>query len=83
MILSKYTDDPHYISPEEERRMELFERMEDDESLGELVESIRADRISQGLNPDTGKPASPTPHCEHCGCAAKNIAGGWALFCGC
>lgn len=55
--MNKYTDDPHYISPEEERRLELCERLEDDESFGEMVESIRADRISRGLNPDTGRPA--------------------------
>jgi len=54
--MNKYTDDPYYISPEEERRIELYERLEDDESFGEMVEQIRAERISKGLNPDTGKP---------------------------
>ena len=51
-----YDTDPYYISPEEERRLELLERLEDDESFAEMVERIRVDRISKGVNPDTGLP---------------------------
>jgi hypothetical protein len=53
-----YDTDPYYISPEEEGCLELFERLEDDESFVEMVEQIRADRISKGANPDTGLPDS-------------------------
>lgn len=55
-----YDTDPYYISPEEERRMELLERLEDDESFAEMVEQIRAERISKGVNPDTGLRDQPS-----------------------
>ena len=59
MSIHYYDTDPYYISPEEERRLELLERLEDDESFADMVEQIRADRISKGLNPDTGLPHQP------------------------
>lgn len=36
----------------------LLELLEDDGRFGELVESIRTDRIAKGLSPDTGLPES-------------------------
>lgn len=43
---------------ETEATTHLLEILEDDEEYGEFVESIRADRIARGLNPDTGRPAN-------------------------
>lgn len=44
---------------ENEDRLPPLELLEDDESLAELAESVRADRIAKGLNPDTGLPLQP------------------------
>lgn len=44
---------------ENEDQLVPLEMLEDDESLAEFVESVRADRESKGLNPDTGLPVQP------------------------
>lgn len=46
-------------STEQEAVGDLLEILEDDESFGELVEQVRAERIAKGLNPDTGRPLQP------------------------
>lgn len=60
-MINYYDADPYYISPEEEQRLIAIERLEDDESFAEMVEQIRADRISKGLSPDTGEPVHHQP----------------------
>lgn len=37
---------------------DVLELLEDDETLAQIAEEIRAKRVAAGLNPDTGQPAS-------------------------
>lgn len=37
---------------------DVLELLEDDETLVQIAEEIRAKRVAAGLDPDTGQPAS-------------------------